>query len=112
MKIFKFSSIAIVAFLLMAAFTPHLSAKGHHHHKKSQTFFGFSLNVNPAPLFATSYVVQPAVVEPVYETVTYIPTPPSYTTAAVSRPIVRERVIIERAQPRVYLQPRFSYWSY
>ena len=122
MKLFKFSSIAVLALLMMVAFMPELSAKNKHHHHRNQrtsfTSFGLNLNLNPTPparVYQNTYVAQP-----VYERVTYVqPTttyaqPVSYYSSdRVYYPVYQEQVIVQRpVYPRVYVQPQFSYWRY
>jgi hypothetical protein len=118
MKSYKFASFVLLTILMICAFAPELSARGHHrnhyHTKKyrsSYTSFGFNLNLNPTPNYYTStYVVQP----PVYERVTYVqPQPVSYYYYPQY-----EEVIVQRqrptyySSPQVYVQPQFSYWNY
>jgi len=114
MKIFKFSSVALLTLLMLWVSMPELSAK--HHHRRSCTSWGFNFNINPVPRYnQNTYIVQ----QPVqYERVTYVqpatyvqPTP--YYTPTYY-PVYREQVVVQRPvyTPRVYVQPQFSYWNY
>jgi hypothetical protein len=116
MRMFKFSSIAVLALLMMTAFMPELSAKHHRRsHRSTFTSFGFNLNVNPVrPVYQSTYVMQPA-----YERVTYVQAPTYvqpvsyYTSDRVYYPVYQEEVVVQRpVYSRTYIQPQFSYWNY
>ncbi|WP_068471145.1 hypothetical protein [Candidatus Protochlamydia phocaeensis] len=106
MRLFKFSSILLLAFLLLGAFTPELSAK---HHKRTYKSTSFSLNfgVLPAPrVYEYNYVSRPAY----YERVTVVKPYTPYYAERIYYPY-REEILIERPSA-VYVHPQYSYWGY
>ncbi len=137
MKLFKFTSIALLVALMVCAFTPDLSAKNHHRnhnchktvtkkYKSSGSFFGLSLNLNPTPSYVerVTYVQpQPVYYYPVYEPAPVYQAPvyqaPVYQAPTYQTPAYYEQVAVQRSSysnyyssPKVYVQPQFSYWNY
>lgn len=98
MKMFKLSSILLLAVLFTLALTPELSAK-------TRTSLSFNFNVG-APNVAYVETWRPAYYRPYYcEERVYYPSPYPYP--------YREQIIIERPYTeRVYVHPHYSYWEY
>lgn len=111
MNMIKISTISLLTLLMICAFIPDASARGHRGHRgKSRSFFGLSFNVAPSP----SYVVAPAPVPVMPYRAAVVPAPVYSYYPAYCGPncyYAPAPVYVERPAPSVYVQPSFSFSS-